>query len=1252
MKSTRFGLGHHFATKQQPNCRHRVVFMGPKFAFKIHMAKSSGAVIAVATLLIVGFNLFWDNNQSNITKTAKADSTVVATTSFAYTGSVQTFTAPVAGNYQLQVWGAAGGGPAVVTTARGGYSAGVVSLTAGQVISVYVGGAGTDKTNATIGTVASGGWNGGGSGYSYWTGPSGAELGGGGGATDIRVDGLALSNRVIVAGGGGGISTYCRNVSSTDCNTTTTVLGGGGGGASGISDTNSSPGYRSSGGTQTAGGGGSANAINYSSIISGGSTNGCTSVTMGSLGVGGDGCSIPSSSPCYSDSATNDSLNGGMYNGGLVGAGGGGGYYGGGGGGFCAIASTGGQYRYYSTAGSGGSGYIGGVKTVGNFAATTIAGNASMPSTSGGTQTGQTGNGYAIISQLASLPPTITAASPNSGFTTGGTSVTITGTNLTGTSIAFGGVPCKTLTIVSDTQATCVTPSHPAGAVDIIVGNGVDNATLAGGFTYTVNGGALCMITFNANGGSGTMAPQLVQCGVSTALHVNTFTYAGQHFANWSTAANGNGGTTYADGAAATVTSANITLYARWASGNPTSYNVEFDSNNGSVVTMQTVSAGSVATKPADPTMTGYTFSGWYTDSNCDMNTYTNYPASCVNQYDFSTPVTNSLTLYAKWTVGTQVPILTNDSGLCTGECFAFTIDTRLGFNGSITGTATTFSIPTSGYVGGASNWAYNWTIDWGDGNTQTVSGTSSTTSAGISHNYATAGQYQIAIRPTATAAAGWFNALGFYAPTVTDGANAAANRYMFESIDTPFTDLMRTKGATYRFAFIFCGASNGTEIPSGLFSNVSTAGDANLSYMFYDTFDGYAYSNTNYAYANTTWTIPSGLFDSLNTSSATNFSYMFCNTFYTYANVSTAGTIPKGLFGTIDTTHGTTLIYMFFDTFWGYAKNSTIGTIPADLFAKINTTSAGTNLNNIFYNTFGFYAQRVANFVINGVTVNTQTFNSGDVNTTYGLYSTKVGTTGTPSTNPAVVAGNVAYPTYDATVRTINAPTGTYAGYLWYRTDGTSCAAPSPTSDCGAQNSTTLATFPNTTEWTPTTSTEKGNVTFYGVLQTLVALSVSNDNLSINLAPTSPTGTTTNIISAATNSPAGYTLSIQAGCAFDASGDLAAGTCASDNRLKLIGSAVGSTNSADYLASTAPGALADNTWGYQFDVAGPDDSNWLPVPTTATNLKTTNVANAGSSGLSAGTPNNYNVFYGAKISADRPGGTYRGTIVYTAVGN
>ena len=66
---------------------------------------------------------------------------------------------------------------------------------------------------------------------------------------------------------------------------------------------------------------------------------------------------------------------------------------------------------------------------------------------------------------------------------------------------------------------------------------------------------------------------------------------------------------------------------------------VTFDTKGGNNVPVENVLNGQKADKPADPTREGYTFDGWYTEKG-----YT-------NPYDFATPVTNALTLYAKWTI-------------------------------------------------------------------------------------------------------------------------------------------------------------------------------------------------------------------------------------------------------------------------------------------------------------------------------------------------------------------------------------------------------------------------------------------------------------------------------------------------------------------------------------------------------------------------------------------------------------------------
>ncbi|MFT3711239.1 MAG: IPT/TIG domain-containing protein [Archangium sp.] len=83
-------------------------------------------------------------------------------------------------------------------------------------------------------------------------------------------------------------------------------------------------------------------------------------------------------------------------------------------------------------------------------------------------------------------PPSLTAATPNSGEVAGGTVVRLTGTGFnTSTTVSFGGAAAMQVSLVSATELDAVTPRHLPGAVDVVVSTEGASATLAGGFTYT-----------------------------------------------------------------------------------------------------------------------------------------------------------------------------------------------------------------------------------------------------------------------------------------------------------------------------------------------------------------------------------------------------------------------------------------------------------------------------------------------------------------------------------------------------------------------------------------------------------------------------------------------------------------------------------------------------------------------------------------------------------------------------------------------
>jgi hypothetical protein len=67
----------------------------------------------------------------------------------------------------------------------------------------------------------------------------------------------------------------------------------------------------------------------------------------------------------------------------------------------------------------------------------------------------------------------------------GGTTITITGTELTGTTnVTVGGVPATGVTVVNATTVTAVTPAHAAGLVAVALATPGGAVAAAGAFTY------------------------------------------------------------------------------------------------------------------------------------------------------------------------------------------------------------------------------------------------------------------------------------------------------------------------------------------------------------------------------------------------------------------------------------------------------------------------------------------------------------------------------------------------------------------------------------------------------------------------------------------------------------------------------------------------------------------------------------------------------------------------------------------------
>lgn len=374
---------------------------------------------------------------------------------FNYTGAVQNWTVPpCVTSINVTLAGAEGGG---TVGGNGAVVTGTLTVTPGQVLNIYVGGSGN---------CPQAGWNGGGNGQN--ANSTANRSCGGGGATDIRIGGTALSNRVIVASGGGGMGGGTQD-----------AAGGVGGCATGATGVNSFGGG-GTGGTQTSGGAGG---TPWGSGQPG---------SAGSLGQGANGAV----DNCYNNSP---------------GGGGGGGYYGGGSGGADCFSSSpygggaGGGGSSLTPAGGGctqgtnnGPGYCTITYTVGAGTATAsntgpyCAGATIQLNGSGGTASSTyawTGpNGFSSSLQNPTIPASTSANAGTYNLT-----VTSTGcTASASTNVVVNPVPVVNAgsdqTVCQGTNVTLTATGATTYSWTGGITNGVSFTPSVGSTTYTVTG--------------------------------------------------------------------------------------------------------------------------------------------------------------------------------------------------------------------------------------------------------------------------------------------------------------------------------------------------------------------------------------------------------------------------------------------------------------------------------------------------------------------------------------------------------------------------------------------------------------------------------------------------------------------------------------------------------------------------------------------------------------------------------------------
>ncbi|MCB6660229.1 InlB B-repeat-containing protein, partial [Eubacterium callanderi] len=156
-------------------------------------------------------------------------------------------------------------------------------------------------------------------------------------------------------------------------------------------------------------------------------------------------------------------------------------------------------------------------------------------------------------------------------------------------------------------------------------------------------------IQFDGNTADGGNTPaQTMTYDAAANLTVNGYTKTGYTFAGWNTQSDG-GGTAYSDGQnvvnLTAVEGEKVTLYAQWRANN---YTIRFDGNTaeGGDTADQSMTYDQAANLTANGyTKTGYTFTGWNTQSDGGGTAYTDGQ----NVINLTSVEGETVTLFAQW---------------------------------------------------------------------------------------------------------------------------------------------------------------------------------------------------------------------------------------------------------------------------------------------------------------------------------------------------------------------------------------------------------------------------------------------------------------------------------------------------------------------------------------------------------------------------------------------------------------------------
>lgn len=252
----------------------------------------------------------------------------------------------------------------------------------------------------------------------------------------------------------------------------------------------------------------------------------------------------------------------------------------------------------------------------------------------------------------------------------------ICSSNGTGKYIQQGAPGTATATYQYNAGSSAVTIPITAAKLHNADGSYTETAASKAGDTYVYANGKWALkgneitITFDPNGGAGSMEPMSVNPGVGNKLTGNTFTRENYTFTGWNTAADGTGNA-YADGDTVNF-SADTTLYAQWTQ-NPV---ITFDANGGKgTMGTQTVKPNEATALTANSfTRADYDFTGWNTAKDGTGTAYADKANITTNE---------NVTLYAQWTLHKYHVRWLNwdDTVLQEGD---YTCEDQVSYNGDI----------------------------------------------------------------------------------------------------------------------------------------------------------------------------------------------------------------------------------------------------------------------------------------------------------------------------------------------------------------------------------------------------------------------------------------------------------------------------------------------------------------------------------------------------------------------------------------